>query len=243
MNKMLELAENSLIFVQDNFFSDALCDQIISAFESDESNKHPGYTLGGLDDTKVSTDINLTPDMKFWNETWKSLDAEICDRINVMWIEFSQDFMVFANAEIVDSSYQIQKYEPRVGKYGWHIDGGLGHAPARQVALIVYLNDVLLGGETEFSYQKVKVEAKKGRLAVFPAFWTHEHRGRMPISGPKFILTTFMQMPEMVEMGPPRYEEDYGHYNPEVVVSPFTPEDPSEVFSPFAELGGMPGGL
>ena len=55
-----------------------------------------------------------------------------------------------------------------------------------------YLNDVKEGGETEFYHQKIKIKPKAGTLVLFPAGFTHTHKGNMPISNDKYIITTWL---------------------------------------------------
>jgi hypothetical protein len=62
----------------------------------------------------------------------------------------------------------------------------------RVLAFQFYLNDVAQGGETEFYYQQRKVEAKEGRMLIFPAGFTHTHRGNRPESGDKYIITSWV---------------------------------------------------
>ena len=62
----------------------------------------------------------------------------------------------------------------------------------RVLAFQFYLNDVAAGGETEFYYQKRKCESKAGRMLIFPAGFTHTHRGNRPESGEKYIITSWV---------------------------------------------------
>ena len=62
-----------------------------------------------------------------------------------------------------------------------------------KVALVwtIYLNDIDAAGETEFLYQKVRrVEPKENSCSIFPAGFTHMHRGNV-VHGEKtkYILT------------------------------------------------------
>jgi len=54
-----------------------------------------------------------------------------------------------------------------------------------------YLNDNFEGGETEFLYLNKRVSAKQGRIIIFPAGFTHVHRGNPPIGGEKYIVTSW----------------------------------------------------
>jgi len=53
---------------------------------------------------------------------------------------------------------------------------------------MLYLNDVAKGGETEFLHQQVSLKPKQGTLVVWPAYFTHTHRGKPPLSGRKYII-------------------------------------------------------
>ena len=53
----------------------------------------------------------------------------------------------------------------------------------------IFLNDVEEGGETEFLYHSMRVKAKKGSMLLFPAGFTHLHRGNPPMSNTKYIAT------------------------------------------------------
>jgi hypothetical protein len=55
-----------------------------------------------------------------------------------------------------------------------------------------YLNDVQEGGETEFYYQNLKSKPKQGTMVIAPAGFTHTHRGNKPISGDKYIFTSWI---------------------------------------------------
>jgi len=84
---------------------------------------------------------------------------------------------------------RIQKTEPGEGYHAWHFESD-GHERANRVsAWMIYLNDDFTGGETEFLYQHKRVEPEQGKLLIWPAAYTHVHRGNTPLEGTKYILT------------------------------------------------------
>ena len=40
--------------------------------------------------------------------------------------------------------------------------------------------------------QEVKINPERGKLILFPPFWTHEHRGVTLKEGTKYIATTWI---------------------------------------------------
>ena len=85
---------------------------------------------------------------------------------------------------------KIQKYKRNEGFYGWHYENN-GHpdfSRLRHLVYMTYLNDVPDGG-TEFLYQKKTLKAKKGYTCMWPAQWTHTHRGQVSKTREKYIIT------------------------------------------------------
>ncbi len=77
------------------------------------------------------------------------------------------------------------------GFHDWHYENpGLQSSPRKLVAQ-VYLNTIEEGGETEFLYINKRIKAKQGTLILFPASFTHTHRGNPPIGQDKYIMTTW----------------------------------------------------
>lgn len=71
-----------------------------------------------------------------------------------------------------------------------HYDS-VGKTCPRYLVFLFYLNDVEEGGETHFTDLGSKVEARQGRLLVFPPYWMYRHAGCKPVSNDKFILSTY----------------------------------------------------
>ncbi|PWF49346.1 2OG-Fe(II) oxygenase [Massilia glaciei] len=91
----------------------------------------------------------------------------------------------------------VQKYLRASGGYHhWHSEIYPQNASCetlhRALLFQFYLNDVAQGGETEFYYQRRKVEARAGRLVIAPAGFTHSHKGHVATSGDKFIATSWI---------------------------------------------------
>jgi len=89
-------------------------------------------------------------------------------------------------------TYKVQKTIPSGGYHVWHSEHSHIHQQ-RIAAYILYLNDVPDGGETEFLYQRKRIAAREGSLVIFPASYTHAHRGNPPLRGTKYIMTGWIE--------------------------------------------------
>ena len=54
---------------------------------------------------------------------------------------------------------------------------------------MIYLNDVTEGGYTEFPSQNKLFQPRTGDILIWPAFWTHPHRGITSKTQTKYIIT------------------------------------------------------
>jgi hypothetical protein len=105
---------------------------------------------------------------------------------------YADEFFILKNAgKIRSDEIKLQKTPPRGGYHVWHCEHAEGSiASARVLAWILYLNDIPEGeGETEFLWQGVRVKPKQGTLTIFPAAFTHAHRGNPVHSCDKYIAT------------------------------------------------------
>ena len=63
-----------------------------------------------------------------------------------------------------------------------------------QLVYMLYLNTVTDGGGTEFIHQKIITNAEKGKLVIWPADFTHLHRGIVSPTEIKYIATGWLDI-------------------------------------------------
>lgn len=113
---------------------------------------------------------------------------------NVYWDQcyphYSENFAVMKNMEHhTIYGNKVQKTGIGGGFHQWHCETmGRAHGN-RLLTHIVYLNDVEDGGETELLYYHKRFKPKAGTMLIFPAAYTHTHRGNPPLSNEKYIIT------------------------------------------------------
>ncbi len=184
-----EVKPGSFIYLQENALAHDICQEMIRRFEArteDQYRGRIGQDFKEDNSIKKSTDIALSA-----HEHWRDINQELFRSLSAAIREFSEAFPFF-KGPFKDVGYAMQRTES--GEYyHWHIDGGSHDFADRQLVALWYLNDVPgPGGATEFMFQDVAVQPKQGALALFPPFWTHEHRNSQLQSGVKYVATTWV---------------------------------------------------
>jgi hypothetical protein len=113
---------------------------------------------------------------------------------NIFWNiykeKYSPNFSALAESGKHNNySFKVQKTGIGCGYHMWHYEAANREVCHRLLTWTLYLNDVEEGGETEFLYQHLRVKPKQGTLVIFPASFTHTHRGNPPLSNEKYIVT------------------------------------------------------
>jgi hypothetical protein len=89
------------------------------------------------------------------------------------------------------SEWIIKRYRADQNEgFQYHFDA-LGPVANRYLVFLWYLNTVGQGGETVFPDIGVQIVPQAGTLLIFPPYWLFQHAGLPPISGDKYILSTY----------------------------------------------------
>jgi hypothetical protein len=169
-------------FLQDT----SICDSLIDYYENQKDREVPGLAANQLrEDFKKCKEIFFDYDEKLMIEYSNNHLQKICDEYTKKYNFCSQ------NPWRTREKIKIQKYLPGEAYYGWHCERDSKIVPMndRHLVFMTYLNDVTDGGETEFYYQKLKVKPQKGLTLIWPADWTHTHRGVPSVTQTKYIIT------------------------------------------------------
>jgi len=187
-----------LVYINTDSLSKDLCSEIIQLFEKDDY-KYSGISMGGYNiDIKQTTDLNITTranEDKRWeiihNVLLKELKHNITKYIQNFQDHINNDeYHLFKNNNLGITNIQIQYYEKNVGMFKYHDDSEIvwENKSKRVLVFIWYLNDIDEGGETEFC-GTYTIKPQTGKMILFPAEWTFPHRGIIPKSNNKYIIT------------------------------------------------------
>ena len=174
-------------------FDDALdrgfCDQLISQFEGMKSQWYRG---------------GATQMVGLAESSWTEFNISACadDAFKGFFLSLIGKYLAIYNDRLKLTrpipfrpryeDLRMKKYSVDANdKFQPHFDTTDIH-PLRYLVFLWYLNDVSDGGETEFCDLGLKVEARAGRLLMFPPYWMYQHSGLQPRSNDKYILSTYL---------------------------------------------------
>ena len=188
----------------DDAFSEENCDKIIEWFDNEENNaQNDVILLNKLDidtprDGRIVNGIGSRKDTSYFLnfDPGTDLGHKLRNAVNDCVKEYIINFPnIESYSQLYNYDLKIQKTPPHGGYHIWHHEhSDHPDSNCRVLVWTVYLNDIPEGeGETEFLYQGIKVNPKKGRISIFPAGFTHLHRGNPPYSQDKYIATGWIK--------------------------------------------------
>ncbi len=95
--------------------------------------------------------------------------------------------------------FKIHKVRKSEGYHVWHYERNSPGTIDRVMAYMTYLEVPKKGGETEFLHQSLRIEPIVGRTLIWPAGYTHMHRGNPPLEGEKMYITGWFNAAKMNE--------------------------------------------
>jgi len=106
--------------------------------------------------------------------------------------EYTNEFSCLQNTDIRCNNMKMQKTSTGGGYHVWHGEQGNGEQANRGLVYMLYLNTLPpeANGETEFLYQQRRINPVGNTMVLWPAAFTHAHRGN-PVYGDhtKYIVT------------------------------------------------------
>jgi hypothetical protein len=181
-----------LIVEFEDFISNESCEEMINWFETNSYLQIDGSVSGklnGINDNYVMLDFKKS------KQSNPPLDHPISHLMtNIIFDAYKHysDIRPAPQMNICARDYSIRVYKKNEGFFKPHIDQDAGGTISRIFAIIMYLNDVEDGGETEFPHYNIKVKPKKGKVLIFPCNYLFPHQGNIPISDDKYIATSFI---------------------------------------------------
>ena len=178
--------------------SPSICDELIAYFELNKAKHMRGAIAGGVNlNSKNSLDVSISPkdlllpENKCLENYFEALFECYLD-YTVQW-PFLNEFA----KELHIGRFNIQRYEKGQHFQKVHTERSGISSLHRLFAFMTYLNDVADedGGSTVFTHYDLKVQPRKGHTLIWPAEWTHAHKGSILLKNCKYIITGWMHFP------------------------------------------------
>ncbi len=188
---------NKDIGVWNGVLSAEECQEIIDYYERLE-NLNLSYSRQDLRDAPahVKSDRSIFP-LERLTKDFTSSEKFLSVFLEKFWICYEQYTRHFSCLGESGNQYirniRIQKTLPGQGYHIWHYEQDNRERANRICAWGLYLNTVEQGGETEWLYQSLRVPAQQGSLVIWPAAYTHVHRGNPPLSNEKYLMTGWVE--------------------------------------------------
>lgn len=174
---------------QDNFIqitkgavSKRDCDNLIKIFEIssnnyDEEREYSASSMNILSPECISFRNALITSLKKYGEKY---------------------FFLRSNPHMqgINIEFNVQKYEPQKAYKGLHCEDWDPYEThvKRIMGWMFYLNTVKKNGGTEWPHLNFKSKPKAGDLYIWPAGWTHAHRGIVADKEVKYIATGWVRL-------------------------------------------------
>ena len=180
--------ESDLIRRYRGAFSKDECKEIIDYINFFEDNQILEYDKSALEleDHKI---VNITYDYDLGASS--KLATMLFPGFKPCVTEYLESISILRSKKFLLHDLKLKKIPAGGGFHNWHYESASLSVAGRQFVLQLYLNDDFDGGETEFLYQQRREEAVAGDILIFPASYTHTHRGNPPLGGDKYIATSW----------------------------------------------------
>jgi prolyl 4-hydroxylase len=189
-NRRMDFAGlRQLVKTYDTDLDPGLCDQLVGAFQASRA-QHERNGRGhraGLE-RSACTELNVT----------RAGDAQLLrlfrSKVDLALARYNREvpLTLALPSSPKTADLILKQYRAGTGEaFQVHFDS-IYEVSNRYLVFLWYLNDVTEGGETEFPDLGLRIEARRGRLLMFPPYWMFQHAGLPPRSGDKYILSTYL---------------------------------------------------
>jgi hypothetical protein len=173
-------------FIGGWYIPENICDDIIEYYKK---NNHLAVS-GSFGNYKKDISIKSSNDIGVDKNRFDHPFFEYRNHLQDVLLNYLKKYQYCNELEKfnINEHYNIQHYSVGGGFKRWHSERMNVDVSKRVLVFMTYLNDVEDGG-TEFMYQNLVSPSKKGLTIIWPAEWTHTHKGQISYTQEKYIIT------------------------------------------------------
>ena len=176
-------------FIGAYYIDKKICDDVVKFFKNNWDKSGPGFfNIGGK--SVINKQIKDSVELSISHTNFQTPFAEYRQKLQTClekYVSVYTEATACAHYD-VNCHYNLQYYPPGGGFKKWHHESTNKDTSPRKLVFMTYLNDVRNSG-TQFKYQNLTTPCKKGLTVIWPAEFTHTHKGVINKSKEKYIIT------------------------------------------------------
>lgn len=184
----MNILHKDFIGIYENALSKEKCDFIIQEFEKHAAN-NPSSIINNKEQFN-NQEMGRKDFAIFAAKMFSEVSIVINETLNNCLNVYTEEFFSLKQVKARSEEIKLQRTPPRGGYHVWHSEVDGRKTMDRVLTWMIYLNDIPEGeGETEFLWQGIRIKPKAGTCVIWPAQFTHPHRGNPVYSCDKYIAT------------------------------------------------------
>lgn len=192
----MNIEHKDFIGIYKGVYPEGYCQHLINEFErlmesgaGTNRQKGEGTPKHRKDDMQLALNFGVHAAAPFNNQ---SPERIFFDGLQRCYEDYTDEYSLLRNSTIIATAMKMQRTSPGGGYHVWHSEQNNGTQAERVLVYTLYLNTLgeVEGGETEFLYQRTRIRPEENTMIVWPATFTHAHRGNTVLGNQsKYIVT------------------------------------------------------
>jgi hypothetical protein len=184
------------IAIYRDIYPDGYCQHLIKEFDrlvesgaGTNRQRGEGAPKHRKNDTQLALNFGVHCAQNF---NGNSATRVFFDGLQQCYDAYTEQFSVLKEGKITGTAMKMQRTDPGGGYHVWHGEQGNGEHADRVLVYMLYLNTLTQeeAGETEFLYQQRRLQPTENTMVLWPAAFTHAHRGNTVFGErSKYIVT------------------------------------------------------
>tara|TARA_R100001443_G_scaffold73416_2_gene81343 strand:+ start:1509 stop:2138 length:630 start_codon:yes stop_codon:yes gene_type:complete len=193
------------IGIYENVYPDGFCRHVIEEFERlsnegvtgnrqlseqcDKTQKQDEFVFLNFKN-QAGTPFKVEENSRDYDPVQWGVKGLFFEGLQRCFNQYCNHYDALKQLKIRCNNIKVQKTKPGEGYHVWHCEQGADDGERRIVTYALYLNTIVEAGETEYLYQKMRIPPRENTVVLWPASYTHPHRGNVVYGEEaKYIVT------------------------------------------------------
>lgn len=193
----MNIEYNNFIGIYNNVYPEGYCKHLIDEFDKLENlgcGSNRFISEGAPPTHKDDFQIMCTPIKKDEINYFEGKESVsmFFKGLQACYDDYTNKFSTLRGDRINSRIMKMQRTPPGGGYHVWHHEQGNDDNAGRVLVYMLYLNSLKeeQAGETEFLYQQLRFKPTENQMILWPASYTHVHRGNAVFGeNSKYVVT------------------------------------------------------